>query len=146
MEVDYRAQFVLAFMSVPAGIFLGTVYDLFRLVRIPFGKVGIFFTDLLQAFLCFFTVQVLLFNYWSGKIRLYPFIICFVSLVAYRLTVGRLFTAVALRIKAYVSPRLSYRIAAVQGYFYKKRLLKYAINGFGIKLPRRKRSGKENTS
>ena len=146
MEVDYRAQFILAFMSVPAGFLLGAVYDVLRLVRIPVGKIGVFFTDLLQAFLCFFAVQILLFNYWSGKIRLYPFVICFVSLVVYRLTVGRFLTAVALRIKAYISPRLSYRVAAVKGYFYKKRLLKYAINGFGIKLPRRKRSGKENTS
>ncbi len=146
MEIDYRAQFVLAFVSVPAGVFLGAVYDVFRLLRIPFGKLGVFVTDLLQAVLCFFTVQVLLFNYWSGKIRLYPFIICFVSLVIYRLTVGRLLTAVAFKIKAFVSPRISYRVSAVKGYFYKKRLLKYAINGFGIKLPRRKSSGKENTS
>lgn len=146
MEVNYRAQFILALASVPAGLLLGALYDILRLVRIPFGRIGVFFTDLIQAFVCFFSVQILLFNYWNGKIRLYPFIICFASLVLYRLTLGRLFTAVASRIKAYVSPRLSYRVAAAKGYFYKKRLLKYAINGFGIKLPRRIKSGRKNTS
>lgn len=146
MATDYRAQLILALCSVPLGFFLGAVYDILRLVRIPFGKLGIFVADTLFAFACFVSVQILLFNFWSGKIRLYPFIICFVSLALYRVTLGRLFTAVGIKISSYITPRVRYRVCAVKGYILKKRLLRYAAVGFGIKLPRRKRSGEKNTA
>lgn len=146
MEVDYRAQLLLALYSVPTGLFLGAVYDVFRLARLPFGKIGVFFTDILQTFLCFLAVQILLFNFWNGKIRVYPFLICFLSFVLYRATIGRLTTAAYLKLSSYIKPRLLYKVAVVRGYIYKKRLLKQASVGFGIKLPRRKRSGKKNTA
>ncbi len=146
MEVDYRAQLLLALYSVPTGLFLGAVYDVFRLARLPFGKIGVFFTDILQTLLCFLSVQILLFNFWNGKIRIYPFLICFVVFVLYRATVGRLTTAAYFKLSSYIKPRLLYKLAVVRGYIYKKRLLKQASVGFGIKLPRRKRSGKKNTA
>lgn len=146
MEVDYRAQLLLALYSVPTGLFLGAVYDVFRLARLPFGRIGVFFTDILQTLLCFLSVQILLFNFWNGKIRIYPFLICFVVFVLYRATVGRLTTAAYLKLSSYIKPRLLYKLAVVRGYIYKKRLLKQASVGFGIKLPRRKRSGKKNTA
>lgn len=146
MAVDYRAQLLLALYSVPLGFFLGAVYDIFRLVRIPFGKLGVLVADTLFAFACFVSVQILLFNFWSGKIRLYPFVICFVSLVLYRVTIGRMFTAVGIKISSYITPRVNYVLRAVKGYILKKRLLSYAAGGFGIKLPRRKRSGKKDTA
>ncbi len=146
MAVDYRAQLLLALYSVPLGFLLGAVYDILRLVRIPFGIVGTFFTDILQAFACFASVQILLFNFWSGKIRLYPFIICFVSLLLYRVTLGRMFTAVGIKISSYITPRVNFALRAVKGYILKKRLLRYAAVGFGIKLSRRKRSGEKNTA
>ena len=146
MEVDYRAQLLLALYSVPTGLFLGAVYDVFRLARLPFGRIGVFFTDILQTLLCFLSVQILLFNFWNGKIRIYPFLICFVVFVLYRATVGRLTTAAYLKLSSYIKPRLLYNLAGVRGYIYKKRLLKQASVGFGIKLPRRKRSGKKNTA
>ncbi len=146
MEVDYRAQLLLALYSVPTGLFLGAIYDMLRLARLPFGKIGVFFTDILQTFLCFLAVQILLFNFWNGKIRVYPFLICFLSFVLYRATIGRLTTAAYLKLSSYIKPRLLYKVAVVRGYIYKKRLLKQASVGFGIKLPRRKRSGKKNTA
>ncbi len=146
MEVDYRAQLLLALYSVPIGLFLGAIYDILRLARLPFGKIGVFFTDILQTFLCFLAVQILLFNFWNGKIRVYPFLICFLSFVLYRATIGRLTTAAYLKLSSYIKPRLLYKVAVVRGYIYKKRLLKQASVGFGIKLPRRKRSGKKNTA
>ena len=146
MEVDYRAQLLLALYSVPTGLFLGAVYDVFRLARLPFGRIGVFFTDILQTLLCFLSVQILLFNFWNGKIRIYPFLICFVVFVLYRATVGRLTTAAYLKVSSYIKPRLLYKLAVVRGYIYKKLFLKQASVGFGIKLPRRKRSGKKNTA
>lgn len=146
MEVDYRAQLLLALYSVPTGLFLGAVYDILRLARLPFGKIGVFFTDILQTFLCFLAVQILLFNFWNGKIRVYPFFICFLSFVLYRATIGRLTTAAYLKLSSYIKPRFLYKVVVVRGYIYKKRLLKQASVGFGIKLPRRKRSGKKNTA
>lgn len=146
MAVDYCAQLLLALYSVPLGFLLGAVYDILRLVRIPFGKLGVFVADTLFAFACFVSVQILLFNFWSGKIRLYPFIICFVSLVLYRATLGRTFTAIGIKISSYITPRARFVANAVKGYILKKRLLRKAAVGFGIKLPRRKRSGEKNTA
>lgn len=144
MEVDYRGQLLLALYSFPTGLLLGAVYDILRLFRLPFGKIGFFITDILQTFLCFISVQILLYNCWNGKIRVYPFFICFIGFVLYRATLGRLFTAVFIKLSSYIKPRVLYRIAMVRGYIYKKRLLHKAAHGFGIKLPRRKRSGKKN--
>lgn len=146
MEVDYRGQLLLALYSFPAGLLLGAVYDIFRLFRLPFGKIGVFITDILQTFLCFISVQILLYNFWNGKIRVYPFIICFISFVFYRATLGRMFTAVFVKLSSFIKPRVLYRAASVRGYIYKKRLLYKAAHGFGIKLPRRKRRGKKNTT
>ena len=146
MEVDYRGQLLLALYSFPTGLLLGAVYDILRLFRLPFGKIGVFITDILQTFLCFISVQILLYNCWNGKIRVYPFFICFISFVLYRATLGRFFTAVFIKLSSYIKPRVLYRIAMVRGYIYKKRLLYKAAHGFGIKLPRRKRSGKKNTA
>ena len=120
MEVNYRGQLLLALYSFPAGLLLGAVYDIFRLFRLPFGKIGVFITDILQTFLCFISVQILLYNFWNGKIRVYPFIICFISFVFYRATLGRLFTAVFIKLSSYIKPRVLYRIAMVRGYIYKK--------------------------
>ena len=144
MEVDYRGQLLLALYSFPTGLLLGAVYDILRLFRLPFGKIGVFISDILQTFLCFISVQILLYNCWNGKIRVYPFFICFIGFVLYRATLGRLFTAVFIKLSSYIKPRILYRIAMVRGYIYKKRLLHKAAHGFGIKLPRRKRSGKKN--
>lgn len=144
MEVDYRGQLLLALYSFPTGLLLGAVYDILRLFRLPFGKIGVFITDILQTFLCFISVQILLYNCWNGKIRVYPFFICFIGFVLYRATLGRLFTTVFIKLSSYIKPRVLYRIAMVRGYIYKKRLLRKAAHGFGIKLPRRKRSGKKN--
>ena len=144
MEVDYRGQLLLALYSFPTGLLLGAVYDILRLFRLPFGKIGVFITDIMQTFLCFISVQILLYNCWNGKIRVYPFFICFIGFVLYRATLGRLFTAVFIKLSSYIKPRVLYRIAMVRGYIYKKRLLRKAAHGFGIKLPRRKRSGKKN--
>ncbi len=144
MEVDYRGQLLLALYSFPTGLLLGAIYDMLRLFRIPFGKAGVFITDILQTFLCFLSVQILLYNFWNGKIRVYPFLICFFSFVLYRATFGRLSTAVFKKLSSYIKPRILYKVAAVRGCIYKKRLLYKAAHGFGIKLPRRKRSGKKN--
>lgn len=146
MAVDYRAQLLLALYSVPLGFLLGALYDVLRLVRLPFGVIGVFLTDTLQAFACFASVQILLFNFWSGKIRLYPYIICFVSLLLYRATVGRLFTVIGIKISSYITPRVVKTFNAVEGYILKKRLLRRAAMGFGIKLSGRNGSGEENTA
>lgn len=146
MAVDYRAQILLALYSVPLGFLLGALYDVLRLVRLPFGVIGVFLTDTLQAFACFASVQILLFNFWSGKIRLYPYIICFVSLLLYRATVGRLFTVIGIKISSYITPRAVNTFNAVKGYILKKRLLRRAAMGFGIKLSGRNGSGEENTA
>lgn len=137
MEIDYKAQTLLAIYSVPVGFLLGAVYDVFRLVRLPFGKIGVFITDVIQVFLCFFSVQILLYNFWSGKIRIYPFVICFIGMVIYRITVGRAVTALFIKLNSYITPRILLQYYRVKGYIIKKRLLKQAVKGFGIKFSRR---------
>lgn len=146
MEINYQAQFLLAYTSFLAGLLLGLLYDILKIVRFPFGKIGVFFSDILQTVVCFFTVQVLLFNYWNGKIRLYPYVVCFSALILYRITLGKLTSYLFTKIRSFLSPRFNYCVSAITGYIIKKRQLRKAAHGFGIKLPRRKYFGKENTS
>ncbi len=146
MQIDFRFQLLLALYSFPAGVLLGALHDIFRVIRLPFGKIGVFVTDTLQVLVCFFTVQVLLFNFNSGKIRFYPFVFCFIGLVLYRTTVGRLFTAVAVKLASYISPLIKLALLAVKGYILKKRLLRAATGGLGIRFIGRDRRDKENTT
>lgn len=146
MEVDYGAQFALAAVSLAAGLFLGVLYDVMRLVRAPFGKAGVFMSDLSFCVIFTLSVAVLLYNYWSGKLRVYPFLLCFCGLVVYRLTLGRLTAYIAVSIKRLISPRLAYLRLAVKGYILRRKLLAEASRGFGIRLKKEKRECQEEQS
>lgn len=80
------------FCSFILGVFLGAVYDVFRLVRIvlPKNKVLIFFEDILFCLISATAFLLLAFNVGSGRIRAFAGIGTIGGFSGYYLTIGKL--------------------------------------------------------
>lgn len=145
MATDYGLHFTLLFASVITGIFLGMVYDLFRISRMFFlkNRIIIFIEDLIFCFVCALSFILIFYNYSFGQMRAYAFLGGIGGFCAYYFTLGRFTRSVCERIYAFVSPkirRLRYRIKCKAYtikkciYTYVKRLSfeKSAAKGFGL--------------
>ncbi|MBR5539739.1 MAG: spore cortex biosynthesis protein YabQ [Clostridia bacterium] len=101
-----------ALASVGVGVFLGAVYDVFRLFRVilgitaesPFGKKGVrpyvnwilcAACDLLYMAVCAVCMCVFFFLTGDGRMRSYGLIGAFCGFEAYYHTIGRLFISLA---------------------------------------------------
>lgn len=84
------------FLMFITGIFLGVVYDAFKVKRMlmPQNCVLLFIDDVLFSILfsVYFVFSVFMFN--NGIIRWYEYFFCFVGFLAYRLTFSNLLISV----------------------------------------------------
>ena len=145
METDYSLHFTLFIASVINGIFLGLVYDFFRISRMFFlrNRVIIFFEDLLFCLICSLTFIILFYNYSFGQMRAFAFLGSIGGFCAYYFTLGRFTRCFCERVYAFISPkikRLAGRVSAFL-YYYRKRIYTYnrslmmarsAVRGFGL--------------
>ena len=97
METSYELHFLLLWLSLGLGAFLGAVYDVLKLSRLltGAGKVVVFIEDILFCTFCGVCFSVVFYNASRGAMRLYAF-----------LAVGRLTEKAARKLVSVVQPRL----------------------------------------
>lgn len=86
--------------SLIAGAFLCAVYDLFRVFRLirPMGQIRLFVADFLFCVISAVVMLVLFFNLTYGRVRLYVVLFALPGFLVWRLTVSRLFIALAFKV------------------------------------------------
>jgi hypothetical protein len=82
----------ICFFSSAAGIFLGLIYSIFKILRLSFKlkKIGTFILDILYSLLCAISVFLLILFLNNGNIRYFILNIIAVSYIIYHMTIGRL--------------------------------------------------------
>ncbi len=92
----YQLHTALAVWSLIVGVFLCTVYDLFRLFgfRRRQSRILLFVSDLVFCLIATASMLLLFFNLSYGRMRAYAFVLVIVGFLIWRFTVGRvLFSA-----------------------------------------------------
>ena len=76
METSYELHFLLLWLSLGLGAFLGAVYDVLKLSRLltGAGKVVVFIEDILFCTFCGVCFSVVFYNASRGAMRLYAFL------------------------------------------------------------------------
>ncbi|HAN21117.1 MAG: hypothetical protein A2Y15_02815 [Clostridiales bacterium GWF2_36_10] len=122
MGTDYRLHFILFFASIVNGVFLGLVYDLFRISRMFFlkNRVVIFFEDLLFCLICSLSFILIFYNYSNGKMRAFAFLGGIGGFCAYYFTLGKFTKSVCERIYSIISPRFIKLKNIIKQYLYQK--------------------------
>jgi len=84
-------QGLVFLFSCAVGVFLGAIYDVFRIMRIAFNSkwLSVFFQDFMFCIFSALSVILLVFYTNSGIVRWFSLVGCFTSFVVYHLTVGR---------------------------------------------------------
>ena len=108
METSYELHFLLLYLSLGLGIFLGLVYDVFKLFRLltGAGKFVVFVEDILFCAFCGVCFSVVFYNASRGAMRLYAFLAAIATFSLYYFTVGRLTEKAARKVVSVVRPRL----------------------------------------
>ena len=108
METSYELHFLLLYLSLGLGIFLGLVYDIFKLFRLltGAGKFVVFVEDILFCAFCGVCFSVVFYNASRGAMRLYAFLAAIATFSLYYFTVGRLTEKAARKVVSVVRPRL----------------------------------------
>ncbi len=107
METNYFSLTLLALWAAMAGAFLCGVYDILRAFRISRSVkskgIFLFIWDFLFCMLATVCMLLLFFNLTYGKARVYAFAFCGLGFVLWRITLGRLFTALLIRLIGWLS-------------------------------------------
>ena len=92
METSYELHFLLLWLSLGLGAFLGAVYDVLKLSRLltGAGKVVVFIEDILFCTFCGVCFSVVFYNASRGAMRLYAFLAAILTFTIFYCTVGRL--------------------------------------------------------
>lgn len=108
METSYELHFLLLWLSLGLGAFLGAVYDVLKLSRLltGAGKVVVFIEDILFCTFCGVCFSVVFYNASRGAMRLYAFLAAILTFTIYYCTVGRLTEKAARKLVSVVQPRL----------------------------------------
>ena len=110
MELSMTDQAVVFLFSCAVGVFLGAVYDIFRIIRVAFNSrwLSIFFQDFI--FCIFSALSVILLVYYtnSGVVRWFSLAGCFLCFLIYHLTVGRIIMFMARKIIEFVRRVLNF--------------------------------------
>lgn len=122
MGTNYGLHFILLFASLIDGVFLGFVYDLFRISRMFFlrNKLIIFFEDLAFCMICSLSFILLFYNFSNGQMRAFSFVGGIVGFCAYYFTFGKFTRNVCERIYAFVSPKIKKLITYLKKILYNK--------------------------
>lgn len=91
MEISMTEQGIVFLFSCAVGFFLGSFYDVFRIIRVAFNLrwLVVFLQDI---FFCVVSSLIIILSIYytnSGRIRLFGLAGCFLFFVLYHLTVGR---------------------------------------------------------
>ncbi len=126
MELTFAQQSAAFLYSLLAGLALGALYGVIKLFRTAFspGKAAVFVCDVAFMLVCSLSVFYLSLGFVEGYVRFYTVIGVFLGIIAYRLTLGRLFALVYIPIVRGVGSILR-KISEIMKKFLKK-LLKYA--------------------
>ena len=108
METSYELHFLLLWLSLGLGAFLGAVYDVLKPSRLltGAGKVVVFIEDILFCTFCGVCFSVVFYNASRGAMRLYAFLAAILTFTIYYCTVGRLTEKAARKLVSVVQPRL----------------------------------------
>ena len=90
MEVSVAQQALTFLYSICFGLFLGAVYDIFRIIRValPFGKAAVFLQDALFLFIASILTFLFIFNANYGEIRFFLILGTFLGAFVYYFTIG----------------------------------------------------------
>lgn len=98
---EFIANQVYTFLySIIFGIFLGLLYDIFRIVRLlaSWKNISIFFQDILYFFISGIFTFIFILCYNQGIIRFYIFIAIFLGWTLYHFTIGKIVYSMSARI------------------------------------------------
>lgn len=149
MNVPYAKHFLLALWAVPTGMFMGFLYEWFRILHRlhPDRKVLIFFEDLLFCLLCSVSMMLLFFNLSYGRMRFYGFVFSAAGFCLWYFTIGKAFRRGLRLLERAVSPVVSALKRRLAFFFSTRRFLAEAGKGFGARIgPERKKSGERTTN
>lgn len=104
MVFNVQLSWHLFFASLIFGAVSGAVYDLFRVFRVfaPHNALVVFAEDMIYCLAFASLMCVLYYNYTNGRIRLYALICAAAGFTAYYFTLGKVVSAFALRVKAFI--------------------------------------------
>ena len=118
METSYELHFVLLYLSLGLGLFLGIVYDAFRFLRALTGsnRIAVFIEDVVFCLFSAVCFAVIFYNGSYGAMRLYAFLAAAFTFTAYYCTVGKLTNRLFEKLSALlrtIAGRLSKRLLAI---------------------------------
>ena len=110
MELSMTEQALVFLFSCAVGVFLGAVYDIFRIIRVAFNSrwLSIFFQDFIFCIFSAVSVILLVFYTNSGIVRWFSLAGCFICFLLYHLTVGRFIMFMAKKIINFIKKVLNF--------------------------------------
>lgn len=128
MELTFIQQSIAFLYSLMLGVILGLVYEIFKIIRIAFSfkKTTILFYDVVYVIIYTLAVFVFSIAFLQGYTRIYLFFGCFIGLVVFKITLGRLFSKIYCPLISFIK-NLSHKIQFIFKKIAKK-LLKIGHN------------------
>ena len=137
MVFNVQLSWHLFFASLVFGAVSGAVYDIFRVFRVfaPHNSFAVFAEDTVYCVSFAAVMCVLYYNYTNGRIRLYALICAAAGFSAYYFTLGKVVSASAVRIKAFICRTFGRIRAFLTGKAkkYKRHLFSRRAYGRGIR-------------
>jgi len=109
MIFTVNSQIYLFAQSVLFGLLLSFLYTVFSLIRINlhFGRIAVFFTDLMYFFICTAASILFFFIINDGKIRLFIILSVILSWILFYNTIGRLIMTINKKMYDFCRKKLS---------------------------------------
>ncbi len=96
MELTFIQQSIAFLYSLLIGVVLGIVYEVFKILRLGFcnKKQSVFILDLIYMLIASLSLFIFSIAFLQGYTRIYLFFGCFIGLIIFKVTLGRMFSKI----------------------------------------------------